>query len=228
MIFSLGHAQTNTVKNVDISSTEDIINKIPRNAVFLFDDFTTGSVYIKHGSTTYAKLNYNTLLNEMQFLDNQNNIMAISNCNDVLLITINNQNFYHISGRTFGQLIFDGDVRLLAIRHTECNVDDSKSGAYGLQSETSSITNIRKDSPVFGQYRSMEVYRNIKYKIVDEYMLEKDGKFFRVKNKNAFIKALPGYKKEIEMYFATNNIEISKESSLIEITKYCNQLIKGK
>jgi|SRR5574344_65114 hypothetical protein len=228
MVSLCGYSQNKTIKNVDYTSSNDIFNKLPRNALFLFDDFIDGIVFFKDGTKSYARLNYNTVIDEMQFLDAQNNIMAIGNCNEIELITIRDQNFYYISGRAFGQLIVNGNIKLLALRHTECKVDSSKPGAYGQPSETTAISNINKDSPVFGNYKTMERYKDIKYKIIDEFLIEKRGKFHIIKNIKTLFKIFPEYKNEINNYFEKNKIEITKEQDLINLINFCNNLYNNK
>ncbi|MDR1197751.1 MAG: hypothetical protein LBK94_01890 [Prevotellaceae bacterium] len=106
------------VENVNINE-EDILDALPRNAVYIFPDFIKGKVFFDNGATSTAELNYNTLLGEMQFLDKDGNILSLANPQDVTYITIDKKVFYYVTDKAFAELLVNSDnVKLCSKRRT--------------------------------------------------------------------------------------------------------------
>ncbi|MDR3287597.1 MAG: hypothetical protein LBT27_09170 [Prevotellaceae bacterium] len=123
---------------VDNVSTEDEINdKLPRNLIYRFEQFVDGTVIKKDGNVIPAKLNYNTLVEEMQFISDGDKILALGKPEDVEYIIIDKKIFMHTSGKKFAEIVATGNVELLTNRHTKSDAVEVKNGAYGTSSTTS-------------------------------------------------------------------------------------------
>ena len=60
---------------------------------YLFPEFEKGTVVLKKGSRVPALLNYQMQVQEMLFIDNDNQILTLTNLPDILFITINERRF---------------------------------------------------------------------------------------------------------------------------------------
>ncbi|MDR2065359.1 MAG: hypothetical protein LBP85_06600 [Prevotellaceae bacterium] len=210
------------VENVNVSNEDDIANSLPRNAVYIFPDFTEGKVFFKNGTTTSAKLNYNTLTEEMQFVDDKENIMAISNPQDIDYVIINKKVFYYVSEKSFGELLANNDAAKLCVKRRTEYTETKSQGAYGQSNATSAITNI---NATYDFKRSqLSVLRDLTFKIIDEFLLERNGKFTKITGIRSFFKIFPQYKDEITKFVESNKINFKNEKDLIKLTNYCTQL----
>ncbi|MDR1984138.1 MAG: hypothetical protein LBQ28_04880 [Prevotellaceae bacterium] len=216
--------KTVKIENIDVNA-QTAVDSLQRNVLYLFPEFIQGKVFFKNGATSTAKLNYNTLIGEMQFLDKENNILAIANPQDVAYVLIDKKVFYYVSGKRFAQLLVNNDdIKLCVSRHSEY-YETKAQGAYGQSLATAAISEMKylldkKNINV----NQLAVYRDVTYTIKDEFLLEKDGKFTKVNNVKSFIKIFPKYKEDISKYVATHKTNFKNEQDLIKLTNYCIQL----
>src|SRR5436305_8078222 len=77
-----------------VKAGEDIKESLPDSIKFLYPQFTSGLVYFKDGKISKAQLNYNLLVEEMQFIDNGNDT-AIANEATIKFIAIDTDAFYY-------------------------------------------------------------------------------------------------------------------------------------
>lgn len=85
--------QTVTMDNNKVSS-----RAIKPELQFIFPDFEPGRVVLKDRKVINCKLNYNFLLDEVLFIDENGKQMALANPHDVLPVFIVNRLFIPISG----------------------------------------------------------------------------------------------------------------------------------
>ncbi len=76
---------------------------IPFNKLYLYPQFTQGVVCHVSGAFSTAMLNYNVLLQEMQFLTNSNDTLAFSEASGVNYVVIQSDTFYY--DKSFYQLV---------------------------------------------------------------------------------------------------------------------------
>ncbi|MDR1347455.1 MAG: hypothetical protein LBJ63_03360 [Prevotellaceae bacterium] len=207
------------VENVNVLSNENVEELLPRNAVYIFPDFMDGKVFFKNGTITSAKLNYNTLSEEMQFTDEKGNILAIANPQDIDYVIIDKKVFYYVSDKKFGELVITNDEVKFLVKRKTTLVDLQAKGAYGQVNTTSAVTSV-----VPTRQYDIGILRDLIFNIIDEFLLEQNGKFTKISNAKSFIKAFPKYKEEINKYVETNNPNFKNEQDLKKLTNYCIQL----
>ena len=64
-----GSAQTEKIYSVKMGEVPNKV--IPREAIYLLPAFTQGTVFFKDGSSSTQRFNYNSLLDEMHFINGQ-------------------------------------------------------------------------------------------------------------------------------------------------------------
>jgi hypothetical protein len=212
------------IKDIDVTSSEEIINALPRDAVYIFPEFTQGKVFFKDGIIDSAKFNYNSLVNEMQYLD-KGDILTIRNPQNVAYVLIAQRVFYYVSEKSFAEILINRDnIKLLAKRQTKHDYKQEKTAAYGQASATTAVTNFSQMHYGGGQNKDLAIRRDMQFTIVDEYLLEINGKFTKISGKSSFIKAFPALKNEINEYVKLKKPNFKNEKDLINLTKYCINL----
>ena len=110
-------------------------NRIVTSNPYFFDEFKEGSVFFTEGNPVRVKLNYNFVLQEIEFLDHQNN--------DQVLTLVRKPNMTHIEVRIgtektvfvplqkagWAAVVQDGPITLLEEKRYTPEV--SRKGAYG-------------------------------------------------------------------------------------------------
>lgn len=81
-----------------IKPGENIMDFIPREEVYAYASFTNGTVYLKGDRYSNAKLNYNALFGDMQFITDQGDTLGLADEKMIQSIVINHDTFYYDKG----------------------------------------------------------------------------------------------------------------------------------
>ncbi len=219
---SLLQAQQQTI---DVKSGDDLTEVTPKEMQYIFDDFTNGTVSFKDGTSGSGKLNYNTLLEEMQFIEQgTNNILALANLENIVSVTIAGRQFIpNRVRREFVEVLISENVGL-AIKYKGSAISLGKEGAYGSIGTTSAMTSyssVTSDQST----TNLSVKEKVAVKLSSTCYLVKGGKFTTIKGAKTFLAAYPKDKAEsISKYIHDNNVNFKSKESLIRLTEYCNGL----
>jgi len=204
------------------SSGEDLSQKASARMQFLFPEFTQGDVYY-NGYKGNGKLNYNMLLGEMQFLEN-NQVLALANVKDVIVVNISNRKFYPFNDKEFTEELMSTGNYHLRVRRKGNAAQYSKKGAYGTTSSTSSITSY---SSIVSDGRQFDL------SVIEEvlislncfyYLVGTNGKHILIKNIKTFTKQFSAYRSHVEEFAKNNNTRFDHEDDLKALLKFCSKL----
>lgn len=107
---------------------------------YLEDSFQEGTVFYKDGKRSNGKFNYNLLLNEIHFIDQENETRALVNRRDITHITIGKRVFRYIPKIGYAEEIVRGRAKLLLKRKVIAITETRYTGVYGT---TTHSTNVR-------------------------------------------------------------------------------------
>jgi len=208
---------------IEAASGEDLTKKTSTQMQYLFPEFTNGTVYYLGSPNGNGKLNYNMLLGEMQFLENDE-VLALANVKSVIVVTIDNRKFYPFNEKEFVEELLSTNKGQLRVRRKGNVAQHSKKAAYGGSSSTSSITSyssINRD----GQYYALTVKEDIMITLNNfYYLVDANGKYIMIKNLKTFTKQFPEHKAQIEAFVKEHNIRIDNENDLKSLLEYCSKL----
>jgi hypothetical protein len=191
----------------------DVSQIMSSKTQYLLPEFTDGMVMFKNGEHASAKLNYNMLLEQMQFIGEDNSIMAIANLDDVQYVNISKRIFIKYKS-VFVEVLQGGEVQLGVARKLRI-VDHRKDGGYG---GTTSLMKVENVSTMDGAPADhLTGTEELVFEESRIYYLIKDFKP-RVANKKAFTKAFPTCKDEITRQ---KNTDYSKEEQLRALMVLC-------
>ena len=105
-------------------------------------------------------------------------------------------------------------------RHTNLATDTDAIGAYGTHSETSSATRVQSNFYRPG-ITDLNNIRDLKYTVVDEYVLCTGNKIIPIRSAKAFEKAFPKLKKDIKEYVNTNKFNAKSPDDVVALMEYC-------
>jgi len=208
---------------VATNSGEDLSQKVSTHIQYLFPEFTNGDVY-QRGTRSSGKLNYNMLLGEMQFLEN-NQVMSLANSRDVLVVNIDNRVFYPLNDKEFTEMLLTTGDHQLRVRRRGNVASHAKKGAYGTTSSTSAITSytsIERDNRTHSLSVFEEVLVTVNYFY---YLVGPNGKYVQIKNVRSFTKQFPAFRSQIEAFARENNIRFNDEDDLKKLLKFCSGLM---
>ena len=207
---------------IDVASGEDLSMKISYQFQYLFPEFTNGDVYF-NGHKGSGKLNYSLILCEMQFMENDQ-VMALSNVKDVLMVNIDNRKFYPFNTKEFTEELLTTSKYQLRIRRKGSATQPTKKGAYGDNSGTSAITSY---SSINNGARQQDLTVDAKVVITLNYfyyLVGETGKHKLIKNVKTFTKLFPAYSEKIKVYVKEHQTQFDKEEDLKTLLNYCSKL----
>jgi hypothetical protein len=208
--------QTITLDNNKISA-----ENIKPELQYLFPDFQIGRVILKDKKVIKCQLNYNFLLDEVLFIDENGKKMALANPEDVLHVYIANRMFIATSKGYF-EVIERGAVSLV-YKWTCSIIEKGKEGALGLSTDAPSVYQMNTISFDARQWK-LDVDKEAVASVEVVPYLKIRSKCVPVKGAKDFLKAFPGKSSEIKLYLEQNQVDFKKEADLRRLTVYCNSL----
>lgn len=184
---------------------------------YRYPSFMPSRVYFNNGDSAGGKLNYNYLLQTMQFIGPKNDTLVITDEKNINHIAIGLDSFFYDNG--YYEWVASSATARLGIKRSLKTAGAQKLGAFGIPSATSKI-------------ESEDVIRDVntqKLDISEEIIFTKQKAYFVSEMKNHFVAAnkkniarlFPG--KNIEDYITTNKLNLNKEQDLIDLFVYANK-----
>jgi hypothetical protein len=192
---------------------------IPFEERYRFPEFTTGTVYFKNGSNIEAKLNYNLMVKEMEYLKGKDTL-AIANENDIQQIIISG--FVFIVNNGYLELIYNG--KLTVGEKQYFNLMDVKKkdpyGDIGSGAATDSYSSIHSN----GHYYKLTANQDRIFQKVVEYYLATSTSGFVFFNKKKVKKLFPQQKKAIDEYLKSNKVDFDSKKDLLRFAEYLDTI----
>lgn len=205
-------------KTYKVSAGEDISAALSIYGVYKFPDFIYGLVLFKDGTNTKAKMNFNVFLNDMQFIDNKGDTLAISQAELIDSIKLDTTTFYFDKG--YCEIIADYSTTKLISRE-KVNYEIIKKGAYGLPARGASIETYGVSGINYNPAKKLTLNEDVVIKKETSYMLSyKKYRTVRA-NEKGFLSAFPDMKKDILDFIAANKTDFTNEENLLSLLKFC-------
>ena len=202
-----------------VKAGQTIQEVLKPEVLYRYPQFVYGKVYILNGQVAEAKLNYNRIIEEIQFIDLRGDTLSLADESTIRLITMNQDSFYFDDG--YLELIQDYSVVKMAIRERIRLSDKQKIGAYG---QTNTTTSIETTGGFLDSYKRYNVVSNENLVLQWEkqyYLSAKRGHFF-IANKKNVLKEFGDHRKALQDFLDKNNLNFKKEE---DIRKLCEFIV---
>jgi len=198
---------------------QDANTALAGDVQFQYPNFTQGIVFFRDGTASGARLNYNLLTNEMQFIAPKGDTLALMNEATIKYISIGNDTFFY--DKAYLQLVSGNPVAKLAKRVTIKVGDIKKEGGYGGVSSTSAITNYNSIE-VDGQAKKLTMQQEITFRKNTAYYIGDVFNHFMPATKKNVVKMFGKKQNEIEQYLKDNKVLLDKEDDLKALITFLN------
>ena len=186
---------------------------------YLLPKFTDGIIKMKDGNVAGGKLNYNTVIDEMQFITDKNELLSVADPSAVVQVVIGDRNFYYLKNYFF-ELVSDGNILLFSRIHVKRF--EEKIGAYGGTSSTSSITSVSSYTSDNGTLTKLSAGVKVSLQTEVIYYIMVNGKYKLVLTKNDLFKLFPANKDLIKQEMDKQNIKFDSVDSFKKIVDWIN------
>ena len=205
-----------------VKAGQTIQEVLKPEVLYRYPQFVYGKVYILNGHVAEAKLNFNRIIEEIQFIDPRGDTLSLADESTIRLITMNQDSFYFDDG--YLELIQDYSVVKMAIRERIRLADKQKIGPYG---QANTTTSIETTGGFLDSYKRYNVVANENLVLQWEkyyYLSAKKGHFFMANKKNV-LKEFGDYRKVLQDFLDKNDLNFKKEK---DIRKLCEFIVLQK
>jgi hypothetical protein len=185
-------------------------------AHYIFPEFSKGTVLMKNGTINDARLNYNSLTEEMIF-DNKGTKLALQP-ELVDTVFINGRRFFTLNGK-FVELVYKSKYILYA--EYRCNIKEPGTpSGYGGTSETSATTSYSSFLSSSGWAYDLQLPVGIGTKPYILYWLGKDGTRSKFISVRQLSKLFTDKENKVKEYLKKNDVKFDNQESIIGLLKF--------
>jgi len=215
-------AYSQKTKYYTIEPGESILKVIPKADFYEYPKFEKGFVYFRNGVKSTSPLNYNFIHEEIYFLDNKGDTLAMSNPEEVKMLTIGNDIFYYADKRFVKSDTVIGEVKL-AIATFFTLVSNKKIGAFGTTRDAAYSDS--RGTFVMITERDLNIVPQVITTIARQqalYIGNKFNKFHPVSKKNVF-EFYAEKQRQLKEYLKENKVDFTSRQEVINLILYMNK-----
>ena len=209
-------AKAQTYDKMIIHNNDNLANYF----TYRFPSFEEASVLFKNGGSLKNKMNFNTLLCTMQFIDPKGDTLEISKPGEIDSILFNDCTFFFRNGY-FEILGTYDSVKLIVSR--KASFDPVKIGAMGLPSNGNGVEPVDSYTNNAKYVREFQLSTNQDINVIEktEYFLMISNNELIKANKANFLKIFTGDHKRIEIFLKATKPNFTDQNDLRKLFDFC-------
>lgn len=172
---------------------------LTKEVFYLMPDMASGSVYFNDKAPAHGDLNICAVDNTVRFLDKDGQELAVEIDESMTRVVIDGVIFVPFEGVFLRLYPFDEDAGV-AVRRNVLVLSDSKVASYGMESQTTAVTNIVGFS-TDGKIYSLEEGIKVPYRMTETAYVYRNGNILSLSKRN-LQRCFPEAKDKIEAYFS--------------------------
>ena len=187
----------------------------------IFPDFRGARIHYKGMMPIKCQANYNFLLDEILYINEKGEMMALANPVDLQYAIIDNRKFIPIH-KGYYEVIDEGEISLIYKWH--CRIRQTKKeGVLGIDTDAPSVYQMNRISFDAKEWKMDVAQDALAFVEVVPYLKAKT-KLIAVKGAGSFYKAYKGKSSEIKKYLSENPVDFKQEKDLRRLTTFTNGL----
>ena len=188
-----------------------------QSPIYLFDDFTDGTVVLKNRSVVKTKFNLDIFHDKFLYMDGDQ-IMEMTDFSNVSTVLIGDRTFIPQGNALYEVIELDPENNLLVKWHRKNN-PMGKKGAYDQIAHASSTQSLDPNyhSPSVTKEAARDQMRTVSE---NRYGMLSNGKFRTFTDKRSFLKLFPDRKAELEAFINEQHLLFTEFDDVITIARY--------
>ena len=204
---------------VTVKAGTRLLDVVPYAERYRFPGFIKGKVYYKSGTFSDARLNYNLLSGEMEYLQAMDTL-SIANPDDIRMIVMAEDTFLVDKG--YLELMMDGKVQVALKKFYQLK-DVLKKDSYGAAS-SASATESYGSLQTQGQVVKLISSEDRVFEKVNKYYLSTAGSGFMLFNKKKVMQLFPQQESVIKDYLKKNKVDFDSGDDLLRFAAFLQTL----
>lgn len=205
-------------EGISFSQNDSLVN-LPN---LLLPRFTKSVVKLKSGAVNTAILNYNTVEQEMVFMQGKQ-FFILDNPLQIDSVFMANRTFIPME-KGFYEVLLKGVITLFWQHKSYVEFEGYPTG-YGAKSQAQAPNYVRQ---IYGSNGAINLKVPQGYKVVEDpqYWVRYNMQMRPFDNKRNFLKIFPEKEKELNSFISDNKIDFKKSEKVKELILYCNKLLQ--
>lgn len=185
--------------------------------IYHFPQFTEGKVFFKDGTKSSGKLNFNTLVNEIQFIDANGNTVSVADEKNIEFVAIKDDLFYYDKG--YVRLVSGNSQAKLAVSNV-WRVGEKRQGNVYNTTSAASSTNSLTSYFVYGKLQDLVVNQDVELIKQEQYFFSDKTNRTLPANRKNLLALFPKERSRIETYLNENKINFGNPEDLKNIIAF--------
>lgn len=202
--------------NAQLTDTQ-VVDSVDSPTKYYFKEFVDGTVFMKNGQQSQAKLNYQMQDQSILYIDGNGQRLVLSNIEEVDSVIVSGFAYVPVNGKFFEKLVNGSNQLLLSMygkvkpHSTALNVTGSKNVSKNIES-----------GDVSGAYVTRVQKRNSSLEFTNNFWLKQNDKLVRLKGIKQVINAYPNKRDAILNYENSNKTDFNDVESVSKLIVFCN------
>lgn len=219
-LFTVKEVSAQTRKTYKVNPGQSIVQALPNEAVYLYPSFKNGTVNFKNTHVGAAKINYNRLLDAIQFIDNKGDTLALNDEATIESIYTDSDTFYYFQG--FVKKMDEVKHARFTSKKMTVLSNKQKLGGMG-ELSSASIETYEKISSSQGS-RDMVQKEILTFADYSTFFIGDKYNHFKPLNKKNLINSFSKQEYDIENYLRENSISLLKEEDVKKLIGFLKML----
>jgi len=227
-----GPLTAQSAKFFRVQAGEIPVQVLPLKAQFRFADFRWGKAFFHNGQTASAKVNYNLLYEEMQFIDRNQDTLTIADEPTVEKVVVNDTHFYHHPDYGYLEELADftscklaSSRRLQEIRDEDLGSSNSLAGLYELRSTNPNQIIL----PVSPGITEQEFYhqparQSLTLVLLEDYYFMDFNRRWHPAQKSNIKKVFRAHQRKVTRFTEEEKINFNDAQDLTKLLRFCSEL----
>ena len=218
-VFCINTASAQNQKAYSVKVGEIPNHVLPNEAMYVLPAFTRGIAWFRNGSSSAQRFNYNFLLDEMHFINERGDTLAIADPVLISSVVIDSMLFYYDKG--YVREIFKHGVYKLAVKQQMVQIADKTRGGYDIASGSSSIKTYGYINNSNSRIYRLQVEKDVLFREeIYFYIADASNHFLKADKKN--FHAL-FEDKTITKYLKEHKVNFNKGEDMKALLQFCAQ-----
>ena len=209
-----------------------IIERIPEEGRYRFDDFRNARVFFVNNSSASGLMNYHLLYGEMQFVDSSGDTLSLANESLLRKVSFESTDYYYDSeNKRYLELLAGGDqlklTRHLMMRLLEHDVKSMDGYVSTLDPNMSRVVydldNRVHETTLLKFFESRAQHPMLFSPHEEYYFVDKNNIVWPVK-KSSLRRIFPDHRRALGDFLSEEKTNFSRKADLEKLVNFCNRL----
>lgn len=216
-----------------VKAGEVPVQVLPQEAQYRFADFRQGKAIFHNGKAASAKLNYNILYEEMQFIDRKQDTLTIADEPTVKKVIVNDTSFYchpeygYLEGLAdFTNCKLASSRRIQEIRDEDLGSSSSLDGLYEFNRSGNPNQMIQRIN--YGvterEFYNQPARQSLTLVLLKDYYFMDFNHRWHPAQKSNIRRVFRNHQRKVTQFIEDEKINFNDASDLIKLLQYCSEL----